>query len=133
MTLEQFFNHPIVVAGGSVLVVAIVNAVVRQIGKGAKTPARLAATEKAVAETAKAIAYLPERVASLEASREDDRQFKRTMLTVTSHQTAALSTLLEVTKGKKVNGNVDKALLRMEEAQQETDRYLVETSTGGKR
>ena len=58
MTLEAIFNHPVFIAGASVAVVAIVNALVRQIGKGAKTPARIASLEKGQEDIRKSVAPL---------------------------------------------------------------------------
>lgn len=130
-----FLSHPVVVAGLTVFVVAFANFIVRRIERTAKTPSRLAALELAHEEMVKAVTplqLLPDQVAAIHDQQAQEGEFKRTMLVVTGHQTAALSVLLEVTKGKKVNGNVDGALKRMDEAQKATDDYLVKTATGGK-
>lgn len=123
-----FFSHPIVIAGGSVLTVALANAVVRQVGSGAKTQPRLIALEKkaAIAEE------LPVRVLNLETQETELRQFQRTILIVSDHHTAALTILLEKAKGKRMNGNLDHALQRMDEARRETSEYLVESATASK-
>lgn len=123
-----FFSHPIIIAGGSVLAVALVNALVRQIGAGAKTQPRL----KKLETDAKVLEPIPARLDAVETQQVSDRAFRRTTLTVIGHQNAALTTLLEVAQGKRVNGNVDRALSRMEDAQRETDEYLIESATNGR-
>jgi hypothetical protein len=113
--MAAFFAQPVVISITSgvvvALLIALANYAVRQIGKGSQVQPRLA---------------------SLETHQADEMQFRRTMLTVTGHQTAALTVLLEVTKGRKVNGNVDAALERMKSAEKETDEYLVGVASGGR-
>lgn len=113
MTVAAFFALPLVqsISAGVLvaLFIALANYAVRQMGNAAK---------------------LHPRMAAVECQQAREREFQRTMLVVTGHQTAALTVLLEVTKGVKVNGNVDAALERMNAAQMTTDAYLVQTATG---
>lgn len=124
--LVQIVNHPVFIAGASVAVVAIVNAIVRNVGKGAKTPARLASLEKhqqTTAENVAALAVMPDQVRALEKRQASTEDLNRLTLRVLDHQSAGIRAILEVHKGK-INGNVDDAIRRMDEAEKDTKDFL---------
>lgn len=89
----------------AVLAVALANWIVKQFGNKGEKLAKDMATMK-----------------------KDDAEFKRTYFEVTDHQNAGIRALLEVAKGRN-NGNVDKALDRMDSADKATQSYLVTAAT----
>ena len=104
--------YPIIVAGGSVLFVSLIQAAVRQIGSGAKITKRLAAVEAILGE---------------------ERKFKRTVLTVLKHQNESQRVTLAALKAAGfANGNATVATERLDMADEETQTFLVEIATGGK-
>jgi hypothetical protein len=106
--------------------------------EGDRPPAvesRIEALEGAHQELLKVVTPLtgiPDQVATIHERQSQELDFRRTMLVVTAHQTSALKVLLQVTQGTKINGNVDGAIRRMDEAQRTTEDYLVKTATGGR-
>jgi hypothetical protein len=98
----------IVVGGGGV---AVVNWMVRGMGKNAKHGDRLDAVEYRADRTDKAIG---------------------TLLTVTDHQTAGIRAVVEVNKAS-LNGSYERTMERLDSASEATQTFLRETVIGGKK